>query len=137
MKVFNVSKAALCFALFAGVTIAACDAPAQEGAGAAPQEISGDLSEGSMAEDSPAGPVVTEQEIPHSDVPPPSREAFTDASCDFEAWVGKPVDEAAVKATGRVYRLLTPQSMMTMDHNPERINVVHGDDGVVTRVWCG
>lgn len=104
-----------------------------------PGAISGDLSEnaGSMDEGSPEGEVVTEQELPQSDVPPPSREAFTDASCDFEAWVGKPVDEAAVKETGRVYRILKPDSMMTMDHNPERINVVHGDDGIVTRVWCG
>ena len=52
--------------------------------------ISGDLSEGggSMADTSPAGEAVTESELPQSDVPPPSREAFTDASCDFEAWVG-------------------------------------------------
>lgn len=101
--------------------------------------ISGDLDEvsGSMEEDSPGGEAVTEQELPHSDVPPPSREAFTDASCDFEEWVGQPVDEAAVKATGRIYRILKPDSMMTMDHNPERVNVVHGDDGIVTRVWCG
>lgn len=104
-----------------------------------PSAISGDLSEdeGSMADTSPAGEAVTENELPQSDVPPPSREAFTDASCDFEAWVGKPVDEAAVKETGRIYRILKPDSMMTMDHNPERINVVHGDDGIVTRVWCG
>jgi len=101
--------------------------------------ISGDLNEGagSMDDASPEGEIVTEQELPHSDVPPPSREAFTDASCDFEAWVGKPVDEAAVKETGRVYRILKPDSMMTMDHSPERINVVHDNDGIVTRVWCG
>lgn len=99
--------------------------------------ISGDLGDGSMGEESPAGEAVTEQELPQSDLPPPSREAFTDASCDFEAWVGQPVDEAAVKETGRVYRILKPDSMMTMDHNPERINVVHDDDGKVTRVWCG
>ena len=105
----------------------------------APGAISGDLNEGegSMAETSPAGEAVTESELPQSDVPPPSREAFTDASCDYEAWVGKAVDEAAVKETGRVYRIMKPDSMMTMDHNPERINVVHGDDGIVTRVWCG
>ena len=139
------SRYALMIALFACITLSACDAPADEQAGKEPsagateaqKPISGDLSDSSMAEDSPAGPAVTEQEIPHSDVPPPSREAFTDASCDFEAWVGKPVDEAAVKETGRVYRILKPDSMMTMDHNPERINVVHGDDGIVTRVWCG
>lgn len=107
--------------------------------GEAPAAISGDLNEGagSMDDASPAGDAVTENELPQSDVPPPSREAFTDESCAFEAWVGKPVDEAAVKATGRIYRILKPDSMMTMDHNPDRINVVHGDDGIVTRVWCG
>jgi hypothetical protein len=111
-------------------------------AGRAPESsppISGDLDEvpGSMEQTSPGGEAVTEQELPHSDLPPPSREAFTDVSCDFEEWVGNPVDEAAVKDTGRVYRILKPDSMMTMDHNPERINIVHDDDGVVTRVWCG
>ncbi len=91
----------------------------------------------SMAEDSPAGEAATEQEIPHSDVPPPSREVFTDADCDFEEWVGTQVDEAKVKEAGRPYRLLKPDSMMTMDHNPERINVVHGEDMKIIRVWCG
>ncbi len=93
--------------------------------------------EGSMAEDSPAGEAVTDQEIPHSDVPPPSREVFTDADCDYESWVGTQVDEVKVKEAGRPYRLLKPDSMMTMDHNPERINVVHDDDMKITRVWCG
>lgn len=153
-------RTALVLALCAGSALAACDAPEGDQAATSQSEpqagevavvegepgvskgspgtISGDLSDdSSMGEESPAGEAVTEQELPQSDVPPPSREAFTDASCDFEAWVGQPVDEAAVKETGRVYRILKPDSMMTMDHNPERINVVHDDDGKVTRVWCG
>ncbi len=139
----------LCTALLAGLTLVACDNSTEE-ASVAPEageeevvavEAAPPLAqvkdgEGSLAPESPAGDAVTEQEIPHSDVPPPSREAFTDAECDFEEWVGKPLDEAAVKATGRVYRILTPDSMMTMDHSPDRINVVH-DKGEVTRVWCG
>lgn len=152
----SLPRTALVIALCAGAALAACDAPADEQAGVSQPEpqagevvveapgasdsapaISGDLGEGSMGEESPKGEVVTEQELPQSDLPPPSREAFTDASCDFEAWVGQPVDEAAVKEMGRVYRILKPDSMMTMDHNPERINVVHDDDGKVTRVWCG
>lgn len=72
----------------------------------------------------------------HSDVPPPPRDVFVDSTCDFEAWVGKPVDETALKNTGRAYRILKPDDMMTMDHSPERINVEH-KDGKVTRVWCG
>lgn len=93
--------------------------------------------ESSMAEGSPGGTAVTEQELPQSDVPPPSREVFTDAECDFEGWIGKPVDEAAAKETGRIYRVLEPGAVMTMDHNPQRINVEHDDSGTVTRVWCG
>lgn len=121
---------------------AALPSPAAEAPGGVSESspsISGDLDEasGSMEQTSPGGEAVTEQELPHSDLPPPSREAFTDVSCDFEEWVGNPVDEAAVKETGRVYRILKPDSMMTMDHNPERINVVHDDGGIVTRVWCG
>lgn len=93
----------------------------------------------SMGEGSPGGEAVTEQELPpQADMPPPpSREVFQDAECSFESWVGAKVDEAAVKATGRPYRILTPDSMMTMDHSPERINVVHDADMIVTRVWCG
>lgn len=101
--------------------------------------VAGDVaaSESSMAEDSPGGTAVTEQELPQSDVPPPSREVFTDAECDFEGWIGKPVDDAALEETGRIYRVLKPGSVMTMDHNPQRINVEHDEGGTVTRVWCG
>ena len=128
--------------------LTACDQPADETATAveeetlpaatAPEAGSDSVTaDSSMAEDSPAGEGVTAEEIPHSDVPPPSREVFTDAECSFESWVGKPVDEDAVKEQGRPFRILAPDSMMTMDHNPERINVVHDPDGKVTRVWCG
>lgn len=128
--------------------LAACDdQPAEETAAmqeeetlpaAAPEAgVESVTAESSMAEDSPAGEGVTAEEIPHSDVPPPSREVFTDAECSFEDWVGKPVDEEAIKLQERPFRILTPDSMMTMDHNPERINVVHDPDGKVTRVWCG
>lgn len=145
----------LAFILCLALPMAACDQPAEDTAAVAPaqtQTQAGDdtlpaatpdaqaesvADESSMAEDSPAGEGVTAEEIPHSDVPPPSREVFTDAECDFESWVGKPVDEAAAKETGRPYRILAPDSMMTMDHNPERVNVVHDGEGKVTRVWCG
>jgi hypothetical protein len=116
---------------------AAATAPS---AGEAPQSVEAEAVAGSsMDEGSPAGEGVTAEEIPHSDVPPPSREVFTDAECNFEDWVGSPVSEAeaAAKETGRPYRILTPDSMMTMDHSPDRINVVHEKDGKVTRVWCG
>lgn len=79
---------------------------------------------------------IPDQSDVHSDVPPPSREVFVDSACDFEDWIGKPLDEAVIKETGRPYRILKPDDMMTMDHNPERINIEH-DGGKVVRVWCG
>lgn len=143
--------------------LSACDGQGEENAAADPQEQGSDLPETSpssghagdgmpgavegspgMAEDA----VIPEDSmdstewdeegnyIPHSDVPPPSRDTFVDAACDYEDWVGKPVDHSALKATGRPFRVLKPGDMMTMDHNPERINVEH-DDNVVTRIWCG
>ncbi|MFA5592555.1 MAG: I78 family peptidase inhibitor [Micavibrio sp.] len=108
----------------------AADAPAQTG-------VPGVSASGSMAADSPAGEMVTEDELPHSDVPAPSRDVFVNAECEFESWVGQDVDEEAVKQTGRNYRILKPGSVMTMDHRPDRINVEHDDNNIVTRVWCG
>lgn len=138
------SKSSFRSILFLGVFLTACDVPANDApaddlpavSAQTPAEADVDAPASSMDESSPGGEAVTEEEIPQSDVPPPPRAVFSDAACSFEAWVGQPVDEAAVKETGRPYRILTPDSMMTMDHNPERINVVH-DGGKVTRVWCG
>ena len=82
-------------------------------------------------------PVSSTEQLPvESDVPPPSRDVFVDATCDYESWVGQPLDEAKVKAEGRPSRIIKPGDPVTMDHNPERINVEHVD-GKVTRVWCG
>lgn len=59
------------------------------------------------------------------------------ADCGFQEWVGNPLDIEAVKATGRPFRVLKPDSMTTMDYSPERINVVTDDDGKVLAVRCG
>lgn len=110
----------------------ACDAPADD------KTIDGDLSapvvEGSAG--ASGGVNVGEEAAPSSDVPPPPLDVFHDESCDFESWIGLPLNEDAIKDTGRPYRILKPDDMMTMDHNPERINVEHSG-GKVTRVWCG
>lgn len=110
----------------------ACDAPADD------KTIDGDLSapvvEGSA--EASGGVNVGEEAAPSSDVPPPPLDVFHDESCDFESWIGLPLNEDAIKDTGRPYRILKPDDMMTMDHNPERINVEHSG-GKVTRVWCG
>lgn len=58
-------------------------------------------------------------------------------SCEFSHWVGAPVDEAAVQAQGRPYRILPPGAMATMDYSPSRINLNTDDAGIVQSVTCG
>lgn len=125
--------------MFIGIALAACDAPAEPGDSSLPE--SSETAPQGVDAPMPAEPEAAMDEAmpeaaPHSDVPPPSRAVFSDGECDFEAWVGKPLDEAAIKATERPSRVMTPGSAMTMDHNPDRINVEH-ENGTVTRVWCG
>lgn len=58
--------------------------------------------------------------------------------CDYPSgWVGHKVDRAAVKATGRVVRILHPNDPATMDFSPNRLNVIIDKDDIVTEVKCG
>lgn len=130
--------AVLCLAL----PLAACDDQQQTSSSSALPEVVSPAA-GPVEEEGEAGTtgdagVSEEAQTPESDVPPPPREIFSDAACSFEEWVGVPLAEAeaAAKETGRPVRVLAPDSMMTMDHAPDRINIVH-EDGKVTRVWCG
>ena len=55
----------------------------------------------------------------------------------YPDWVGNEVDEEAVKATGQPYRILKPDSIVTMDHSPDRINVMVDENNIVLEVRCG
>lgn len=57
--------------------------------------------------------------------------------CDFPQFIGKAVDESALKAIGRPFRILPPGGMATMDFSPARINLETDDKGIVTRIHCG
>lgn len=59
------------------------------------------------------------------------------AACSFPQWVGKPIDETAVRRLGRPYRIVPPDAAVTMDHVPERINLHTDAKGIVTKVRCG
>ena len=125
-------KSLMLFGVLLAFALPACDAPAKEGG------IDGDvLSTPAMDEGTSEGDAgMAEEPAPTSDLPPPPRDVFHDASCDFEDWIGKPVDEAALKETGRPYRIIKPGDPVTMDYNQERINVEH-ENGTVVRVNCG
>lgn len=55
----------------------------------------------------------------------------------YEHWIAKDVDEEAIKETGKIYRIIPVGGSMTMDHNPERINVYINTNGMVLDVKCG
>jgi len=51
--------------------------------------------------------------------------------------IGKPIaGYDRTRATGPV-RIMGPNAVMTLDHNPLRINIVHDASGKVTRLSCG
>lgn len=83
--------------------------------------------------------VASDETITNTDVTDPSAEApvLTEAECNYNGWVGQPVDEEAIRAVGRPYRILLPDSMATMDFSPQRINVMIDEHNVVTAVRCG
>ena len=69
--------------------------------------------------------------------PAPASSESAVSNCEFSQWIGKPVKEIPVRITGRPYRILPPNSMMTMDHIPNRINVYIDGRGMVIKVRCG
>jgi hypothetical protein len=74
----------------------------------------------------------------HSSVESPMVLGPSTTGCDYPAgWVGHKVDRDAVKATGRVVRILHPNDPATMDFSPNRLNVIIDKDDIVTEVKCG
>ncbi len=48
--------------------------------------------------------------------------------------VGTPIAEASFDESARI---LSPNSVVTLDHRPDRLNVTHDEDGIITRIYCG
>ena len=56
----------------------------------------------------------------------------------YPEWTGKKVDEIDLTILGdRPYRVLTPDSMMTMDYSPDRLNIQTDADGIIITTDCG
>jgi hypothetical protein len=58
-------------------------------------------------------------------------------ACEFHDWIGKRVNEAAIKATKRPYRIVAPGQPVTMEYSAERINVMVNPMNMVVQVTCG
>ena len=62
------------------------------------------------------------------------------SACDTEALAGYVGAGREVLSGVRFavpVRWIVPDSMITMDYNPERINFVLDADDVITRIYCG
>ncbi len=51
--------------------------------------------------------------------------------------IGRPKEEIDIAALPRPLRVYPAGSRITMDHRPERLNIVIGPDGHVVKVRCG
>ncbi len=56
----------------------------------------------------------------------------------YVEWTGKNIDEIDLSVLGdRQYRIIKPDSMVTMDYQPNRLNINVTDDGVILTQECG
>ncbi|WP_417726652.1 I78 family peptidase inhibitor [Roseovarius sp.] len=70
----------------------------------------------------------------------PKDEAPEEDDCGaahMQPLIGTPVVAQDFTTSAAALRLLPPGAMMTMDHRPDRLNIEHDANGVITRIWCG
>ena len=65
--------------------------------------------------------------------------SMTTPTCEtYIEWTGKNIDNIDLSILGdRRYRILKPDSMMTMDYWPNRLNINVTDDGIILTQECG
>ncbi|MCZ4352618.1 I78 family peptidase inhibitor [Roseovarius aestuarii] len=51
--------------------------------------------------------------------------------------LGTPHTDHDFSSPQRPHRIIPPNSAVTMDHRPDRLNVDVDDAGEITRLWCG
>lgn len=144
-------------AVAAFMLVAACDQNTEEQAnGEAAPEVVAELAESDLPDSE-----MPETTLPESDLPD-ATEGATDpaaaaengeaefnaavAGCQAAAdalgvWVGQPFADAedAIMAGANVanIRVIHPDTMVTKDFRPDRLNVDVNEEGNVTRVYCG
>lgn len=58
-------------------------------------------------------------------------------AAEYADRVGTPLSTFDVSKVKAPVRVLGPDSIMTMDHRPDRMNVYHNDEGVIEKIICG
>ncbi|MFP4519383.1 MAG: I78 family peptidase inhibitor [Oceanicaulis sp.] len=55
----------------------------------------------------------------------------------YQVLVGQPIGEIHTQSLPEPHRIYGRGDMVTMDHRPDRLNIVTGEDGAVVEVKCG
>ncbi len=56
----------------------------------------------------------------------------------YTEWMGEHIDNIDLSVLGeRDYRVIRPDSMVTMDYIPERLNIRLNEDGIISEQDCG
>ena len=56
----------------------------------------------------------------------------------YVEWTGKPIREIDLSILdNRPYRILKPDSIVTMDYSPDRLNIHTDNDGIILQQDCG
>lgn len=88
----------------------------------------------SAPEPAPETPAETVEAIPQN-----QQEATEQDTCDasrFQHLIGTPLAEVDQSTLPAGARLLTPDSIVTQDFRPDRLNIMSGADGLVSSLAC-
>lgn len=55
----------------------------------------------------------------------------------FRHHVGQPLAGLDIATLPEPYRIIGPDTAVTLDHRPDRLNVTHDDKRVITNISCG
>jgi hypothetical protein len=70
-------------------------------------------------------------------VTPPSEADTACLPSGWQAWIGKPVTTPGVPPATRAVRHIRPDTQVTMDYRPDRVNIEIDEGGIIRRLRCG
>jgi hypothetical protein len=70
-------------------------------------------------------------------LPGDGADALQCAADQYQMLVGQPIGEVHTDSLPQPLRIYGPDQMITMDHRPDRMNIVLDGDDIVVEVRCG
>ena len=69
--------------------------------------------------------------------PAPAEGEDACGAAELQGLIGQPETVLATMRFSQVVRVIGPGMAVTMDYSPDRLNIDVGEDGLITRLWCG